>query len=69
MRSIGGLMVLLGAGSFVLHFLDVEFILLSWVNTWGVDVGYSIRIALIVVGAVILLLGNPFEKTDASPHA
>ena len=66
MRSIGGFLVLLGASSFMLHFLGIDFMLLSWMNTWGMDVGYSIRIALIVVGAVMLLLGNPFDdKTDA----
>lgn len=70
MRSIGALMVLLGAGSFALEFLNMEFFLLGWVNNWGADVGHSIRIALFVVGAVILLIGKPpADKPDAPPHA
>ena len=51
MQGIGGLLVLLGAGSFVLHFLNMEFMLVGWVDNWGVGVGNGIRIAMIVVGA------------------
>ena len=58
MQSIGGLLVLLGAGSFVLHFMDREFTLLSWVDNWGPGIGTGIRIAMIVVGAIILVLGR-----------
>jgi len=70
MQGIGSLMVLLGAGSFVLDFLDMEFILLGWVNNWGVGVGYGIRIALIVVGAVLWYLGKQSaDKAAAPPQA
>ena len=62
MKSIGGLMLLLGLGSFVLHFMHMEFKLLSWVDNWGADVGVGIRIALIVVGGILWFLGNKREK-------
>ncbi len=62
MKSIGGLMLLLGLGSFVLHFMDMEFKLLSWVDNWGADVGVGIRVALIVVGGILWFLGNKREK-------
>jgi hypothetical protein len=62
MKSIGGLMLLLGLGSFVLHFMNMEFKLLSWVDNWGADVGVGIRIALIVVGGILWFLGNKREK-------
>lgn len=68
MQSLGSLMVLLGVGSFVLRFIDMEFILLSWVDNWGTGVGNGIRIALIVVGAVLWFLGNK-SKQDAPPAA
>ncbi len=62
MKSIGGLMLLLGLGSFVLHFMNMEFKLLSWVDNWGADVGVGIRVALIVVGGILWFLGNKREK-------
>ena len=46
----------------------MEFILLSWVDNWGTGVGNGIRIACIVVGAVLWLLGNKNAK-QASPPA
>ena len=48
MQGIGGFLVLLGAGSFVLHFMDMEFRLLSWVDNWGPGAGMGIRIGMIV---------------------
>jgi hypothetical protein len=58
MQGLGGLLVLLGAGSFVLRFIDMDFILVSWVDNWGPGVGNGIRIAMIVVGGILWLLGR-----------
>jgi len=65
MKSIGGLLVLLGAGSFVLHFMDMEFRLLSWVDTWGAGAGNGIRIGMIVVGAIVWYLGSRSAQDSA----
>jgi hypothetical protein len=62
MKSIGGLMLLLGLGSFVLHYMEMEFKLLMWVDNWGPETGLGIRIGLIVVGGALWLLGNKREK-------
>ena len=35
MQGLGGFLVLMGAGSFVLHFMNMEFTLLGWVDNWG----------------------------------
>lgn len=69
MQGIGGFLVLMGAGSFVLHYLGREFTLLSWVDNWGVGVGNGIRIAMIVVGVVLWLLGRKSATTTESPPA
>jgi len=69
MQSFGGFLVLMGAGSFVLHFLNMEFILLGWVDNWGPSVGMGIRIAMIVVGGVLWLLGRQQAAKQASPPA
>jgi hypothetical protein len=68
MQGIGGLLVLLGAGSFVLHYINMEFTLVSWVDNWGTGVGNGIRIAMIVVGAILWFLGRQqAAKTESSP--
>ncbi|MEM7430536.1 MAG: hypothetical protein AAF351_01225 [Pseudomonadota bacterium] len=64
MQQIGGLLVLLGAGSFVLNMLNMEFRLLSWIDTWGPTVSLIIKIALIVVGAALWLAGNKASDGD-----
>jgi len=69
MQGIGGFLVLMGAGSFVLHYLNMEFMLLGWVDNWGVGVGNGIRIAMIVVGGVLWLLGRKSAATTESPPA
>jgi hypothetical protein len=69
MQGIGGFMVLLGAGSFVLHFMDMEFRLLSWVDNWGPAAGTAIRIGFIVVGAILWFLGRQQEAKMETPPA
>ena len=58
MQGLGGFLVLMGAGSFVLHLINMEFMLVSWVDNWGTGVGNGIRIAMIVVGGILWLLGR-----------
>jgi hypothetical protein len=67
MQGIGGFLVLMGAGSFVLHFMDMEFRLLSWVDNWGPGIGNGIRIALIVVGGIIWFLGKQEADKQVAP--
>ena len=54
MQSIGWLLLLLGVGSFVLNWLEREFVLLMWIDNWGPEVGLMIRIGLIVLGAILI---------------
>ena len=67
MQGIGGFLVLMGAGSFVLHYMDMEFRLLGWVDNWGVGVGNGIRVAMIVVGGILWYLGKNSEAKEAPP--
>lgn len=61
MKGIGGFLILMGLGSFVLNMLGREFILMMWIDTWGPGVGTGIRIGLIVLGVALLVLGNKQE--------
>ncbi|MGQ0383448.1 MAG: hypothetical protein ACT4UP_02005 [Gammaproteobacteria bacterium] len=65
MKGLGGLLVLLGAGSFVLNMMDREFTVISWIDNWGPTAGMAIRVALIVAGAALWFLGNKKEKETA----
>ena len=51
-------MFFFGVGSIILSFLNMEFIVLAWIDSWGPAVGWIIRIALAVVGGGLWLLGN-----------
>ena len=53
MRSIGGYMFFFGLGSMVLHYLNLDFVLLMWVDNWGERTGWLIRILLAVIGGLI----------------
>ncbi|MEZ0471182.1 hypothetical protein [Luteimonas salinilitoris] len=66
MKSIGGLMFVLGLGSFLLHYLGMEFKLLMWIDNWGPSTGTAIRIGLVVVGAVLWLVAGRQEKAVAA---
>lgn len=61
MKTIGGYMFFFGVGSIILYFLNMEFIILSWIDTWGPTVGWAIRGALSVVGGILWLVGNSQE--------
>ena len=69
MQSLGRLMVLLGAGSFELHYANMEFILLSWVDNWGPNAGNGIRVGMIVVGAILWFIARQSGAKQAAPPA
>ena len=58
MKKLGGYLLFFGIGSILLNFIHMQFILLSWVDTWGVSTGWAIRIGLIVLGAVLFFIGS-----------
>jgi len=62
MQSLGSLMVFLGVGSFLLHFANMELVLVSWVDNWGVSVGNGIRVAMILVGGILWLVGKQSKQ-------
>ncbi len=66
MQGFGGFLILMGAGSFVLNLLGMEFLLLSWIDMWGSTVGITIRIGMIVVGAALIFLGMHAEEKHAA---
>jgi hypothetical protein len=64
MKSLGGNLFFFGVGAIVLYFLQMEFIVLAWIDMWGPTVGWSIRIGLVVVGGALWLMGNKKESVS-----
>ena len=69
MKKIGGYLLFFGIGSIVLNFLNMEFIILSWIDLWGPEVGWAIRVAMVVGGAVLWFFGHKQEKAATAPTA
>jgi hypothetical protein len=65
MKKLGGAMFFFGVGSIILYFLNMQFIILAWIDLWGPTVGWIIRGALTVVGGVLWLLGAKQETGSA----
>lgn len=65
MKDLGGLLAFFGIGSIVLYFLEMEFVVLSWIDTWGTGIGWTIRIAMAVIGGAMWLFGAPSEEAEA----
>jgi len=63
MTKLGIYMLLFGLGSTVLHFLHREFIILFWINLWGPDVAWIIRISMMALGGLLFLVSLRTERT------
>lgn len=64
MKKWGGILFFFGAGSIVLYYLELQFVILSWIDNWGPTVGWTIRVGLTVLGAAIWLLGKAPEQAQ-----
>jgi hypothetical protein len=58
-------MFFFGVGSIILSFFNMEFMLLSWIDTWGESAGWAIRIGLAVVGGALWLIARKQEPAAA----
>lgn len=58
MRSLGLLLLVLGIGSCVVHFMDMEMRLLRWIDTWGENAAWGIRGGFIAVGLLLVMAGK-----------
>ena len=68
MKKWGGTLFFFGVGSIVLSFLNMQFIILAWIDLWGPTVGWSIRIAMAVIGGVMWLVGKHPDQLAAAPQ-
>lgn len=66
MKGFGSLLVVLGVLAIVLDFFNRVPRVLAWIYHWGDGVAWGIKIALIVIGGVLWLLGNKAESQRQS---
>lgn len=66
MKTIGGYLFIFGVGSIVLYFLNMQFVVLSWIDNWGPDLAWAIRGAMTLVGAALWLFAKPQVAEAAS---
>ncbi len=64
MRTLGMYMAIFGLGSAIMNSFDYNFTLLMWIDNWGTTTGWIIRIALIVIGALLFFL-SPAPEEEA----
>lgn len=69
MRGFSGFLILMGAGSMVLHLIGFEFVLMSWVDSWGPATGWIIRGAVLALGLGLALKGRTNHPAPIPPHA
>lgn len=73
MRKLGVYLLVAGFGSIVLNQFGYEFMLLSWIDSWGPTVGWAIKGGFIVLGAILLVLNSraqsaaPAEEVESEP--
>lgn len=56
MRSLGQFFLIFGVLSAVLKLLNlgIAFLLLIWVDNWGPEVGWAIRIGMVLIGGALI---------------
>lgn len=64
MKNIGGYLVLFGLGSLLLGLFGYDFILVSWMDSWGYGPGIAMRIGMIVLGGILWFVGHNQEQTE-----
>ncbi|PTX99773.1 hypothetical protein DB346_18320 [Verrucomicrobia bacterium LW23] len=64
MASIGYGLMICGIVSLVLNLINMELKILMWVDHWGPETGWMIRIGMIVLGAVIAVIFPGQEASD-----
>ena len=62
MKSWGMWMVILSLGSFVLNMMGMDFMLISWMDSWGATTGIALRLLCAAAGGVLWFVGHRQES-------
>lgn len=63
---IGFLLLFTGVVTLVLNYVGVDFFLLEWLYRWNVNASYVVRILMIIVGAILIYVGQTdWDRVEA----
>ncbi|MDM1299032.1 hypothetical protein HXZ94_11060 [Empedobacter falsenii] len=66
MKTIGTYMAIFGLLAIVLNFFNAVPRLLAWIYNWGDGVAWGIKIAFVIVGAILYFMGRKQEENVAN---
>ncbi|MDH2205936.1 hypothetical protein HXZ62_11455 [Empedobacter falsenii] len=66
MKTIGTYMAIFGLLAIVLNFFNAVPRLLAWIYNWGEGVAWGIKIAFVIVGAILYFMGRKQEENIAN---
>ncbi len=69
MRKIGSYMVFFGLFAIVLNFFDRVPSILMWIYSWGDTTAWVIKLALVVVGAILFFVGGKPEELETPQNS
>lgn len=58
MARFGVTLLILAVGSVILNLINVEFVVLMWVDSWGPTVGWIIRGGIAALGLLLIVAGR-----------
>ncbi len=64
MKKLGGTIAILGLLAIVLNFVNMVPRVLMWIYTWGEGVAWAIKIACVVLGGTLYLIGSKTETAN-----
>lgn len=62
MKTIGTYMAIFGLLAIILNFFNAVPRLLAWIYNWGEGVAWGIKIAFVVIGAILYFMGRKQEE-------
>ncbi|MGL5011912.1 MAG: hypothetical protein ACRC6I_18740 [Paracoccaceae bacterium] len=66
MRQIGGFLFVIGLLAIVLNFVDRVPTVLVWIYQWGETPAWGIKIACVVLGGLLWLIGRRQESAGGN---
>lgn len=66
MKRWGGNLFFFGVGSMILTQLNMQFIILAWIDMWGPTAGWAIRVGMALAGGALWLAGRAQEQKAAA---
>lgn len=64
MKKIGSTLLFFGLAAIVLNFVNMVPSVLMWIYSWGELTAWVIKIAIVVLGSILFLIGKKTEQEE-----